>query len=414
MRVIHTSDWHLGQHFFGKSRHNEHRAFLNWLLTQAQQQQVDAIIVAGDVFDTGSPPSYARQLYNQFIVDLQQHNCELLILGGNHDSVATLNESTNLLACLNTYVLPGVCQDINDQVITLKSRDGKPGAVVCAIPYIRPRDVTTSKAGQSAQDKQVALQHAIAEHYNSVYEAAKTVRDQLDKNLPIIATGHLTTIGVTKTESVRDIYIGTLEAFAASAFPPADYIALGHIHRAQKVAKTEHIRYSGSPIALSFDEIGQQKNVMMVDFEQQKLVQVEPLAVPIFQPMQMIKGNLEEIENQLQQLSNHDDKTDVWLDIEVITEDYLSDLHSRIEKMTEELPVEVLVLRRQKRNRALSAESEVNRTLNELNAFEVFDKRLALESFESDKEQQRLQRIKASFDEVVNIAEQQLSEGVES
>ena len=98
MRLLHTSDWHLGQHFMGKTREAEHRAFLAWLLEQVREREVDAVLVAGDVFDTGAPPSYARELYNHFIVELRQAGAELVILGGNHDSVATLGESRTLLA----------------------------------------------------------------------------------------------------------------------------------------------------------------------------------------------------------------------------------------------------------------------------------------------------------------------------
>lgn len=102
MRILHTSDWHLGQNFYSKSREAEHQAFLDWLLETAQAHLVDAIIVAGDVFDTGSPPSYARTLYNRFVVNLQQTGCHLVVLAGNHDSVATLNESRDIMAFLNT------------------------------------------------------------------------------------------------------------------------------------------------------------------------------------------------------------------------------------------------------------------------------------------------------------------------
>ncbi|PLM42691.1 exonuclease subunit SbcD, partial [Klebsiella michiganensis] len=105
MRILHTSDWHLGQNFYSKSRAAEHQAFLDWLLASAQEHDVDAIIVAGDIFDTGSPPSYARELYNRFVVQLQQTRCRLVVLAGNHDSVATLNESRDILAFLNTTVV---------------------------------------------------------------------------------------------------------------------------------------------------------------------------------------------------------------------------------------------------------------------------------------------------------------------
>ena len=105
MRIIHTSDWHLGQFFYTRSRAAEHQAFFNWLIDRVEEHQVDAVIVAGDIFDTGSPPSYARELYNRFVVDLQRTGCQLIVLGGNHDSVATLNESRELLACLNAQVI---------------------------------------------------------------------------------------------------------------------------------------------------------------------------------------------------------------------------------------------------------------------------------------------------------------------
>lgn len=410
MRVIHTSDWHLGQHFITKSRLNEHKAFLRWLLVQVTEHQVDAIIVAGDIFDTGSPPSYAREVYNQFIVDLQQVKCQLVILGGNHDSVATLNESTSLLSCLNAQVIASVQDDLQDQLIVLNNADGEPGAIVCAIPFVRPRDVMHSQAGQSGTDKQQALQQAISDHYAAIYKLAEQKRDEFDSPLPIIATGHLTTVGVTTTDSVRDIYIGTLEAFPANAFPPADYIALGHIHRAQKVAKSEHIRYSGSPIPLSFDEVGKAKSVFLVDFKAGKLNTVEPLEIPIFRPMQLIKGDLAQIEAALQLIGDQiekeplkgvDEPLPVWLDIEVSTQDYLNDLQKRIETLTAELPVEVLLLRRQRVNRQNNLENGIKETLNELNPQQVFEKRLEQETFDSDADKARLVRIRQSFETLV-------------
>ncbi len=105
MRILHTSDWHLGQTFFTKTRKSEHDAFLKWLLALSEKECVDAIIVAGDIFDTGTPPSYARQLYNQFVVDLQKQRCQLVVLGGNHDSVSVLNQSRQVLSCLTTHVI---------------------------------------------------------------------------------------------------------------------------------------------------------------------------------------------------------------------------------------------------------------------------------------------------------------------
>ncbi|ALV93222.1 MULTISPECIES: exonuclease subunit SbcD [Pantoea] len=376
MRIIHTADWHLGQFFYSKSRAAEHQAFLEWLLDQIQQHQVDALIVAGDLFDTGSPPSYAREMFNRFVVALQPTGCQLVVLAGNHDSVATLNESRELLACLNTRVITSATPQGEQQVLTLHQRDGTPGALLCAIPYLRPRDILRSQAGQSGREKQISLLEAIEQHYQQCYAAALTQRG--DQPLPIIATGHLTTVGVTKSDSVRDIYIGTLDAFPAQAFPPADYIALGHIHRAQRIADSEHIRYSGSPIPLSFDELGRDKSVFLLDFSRQ-LDAVTPLTIPLFQPMQMLKGSMAEIELQLTQFSEGDGEKPVWLDIEITTQEYLSDLQRRVEQLTEALPVEVLLVRRSREQRQRSLARMDNETLSELKVEEVFARRLAQE-----------------------------------
>lgn len=398
MRLIHTSDWHLGQYFFTKSRAAEHQAFLRWLIEQIEQQQVDALIVAGDLFDTGSPPSYARELYNRFVVELQRTGCQLVVLGGNHDSVATLNESRELLSCLNTTVIANAQSEIEQQILVLNQRDGQPGAVLCAIPFLRPRDLLTSRAGESGVQKQQALQEAIADHYQKLYQAACARRDSLGLPLPIIATGHLTTVDVTTSDSVRDIYIGTLDAFPAQAFPPADYIALGHIHRAQNVAKSEHIRYSGSPIPLSFDELGKAKSVFMVDFSAGALQQVTALEIPSFQPMQLIKGDLAQIEQQLQQFADYQGELPVWLDIEVATQDYLSDIQRRIQLLADQLPVEVVLLRRSKEQRRQAIEQQDKETLNELSVNEVFERRLAQEP---EMAEQRRQRMSQMFQQVV-------------
>lgn len=386
MRIIHTADWHLGQFFYTKSRAAEHQAFLDWLLEKAEAQQADAIIVAGDIFDTGSPPSYARELYNRFVVRLQQTGCQLVVLGGNHDSVAMLNESRELLACLNTRVIAAASDDVSQQVLMLNRRDGQPGALLCAIPFLRPRDILRSQSGQSGREKQQSLLEAITDHYQRCWQEALRQREALGLTLPIIATGHLTTLGVTKSDAVRDIYIGTLDAFPADCFPPADYIALGHIHRAQRIANSDHIRYSGSPIPLSFDELGKAKSVFQVDFDAGRFVTAEALPIPSFQPMQMIKGSLEQIEQQLAALTPDPQGRTIWLDIEIVTEAYLSELQRRIQELTAPLPVEVVLLRRSREQREQVIARQNNETLSELSVEEVFSRRLAQETDEPERQ----------------------------
>ena len=392
MRIIHTSDWHLGQNFYSKSRAAEHSAFLDWLLTSAQAHEVDAIIVAGDIFDTGSPPSSARELYNRFVVQLQQTGCQLVVLAGNHDSVATLNESRDILAFLKTTVVASA----GHAPFILPQRDGTPGAIFCPVPFLRPRELVTSQAGHSGGEKQQLLLNAISDYYQQQYEAACALRG--DRPLPIVASGHLTTVGASKSDAVRDIYIGTLEAFPASHFPPVDYVALGHIHRAQKIGGSDHIRYSGSPIALSFDETGKSKSVNLVTFSDGHLAEVLPLTVPVTQPLAVLKGDFSSISEQLTQWRDAPQEPVVWLDIEITSDEYLHDIQRKIQAKTEDLPVEVLLVRRSRAQRERILAGERRETLSELQVEEVFERRLAQETLE---EAQRL-RLTQLFNETLH------------
>lgn len=386
MRILHTSDWHLGQNFYSKSRAAEHQAFLDWLLASAQEHDVDAIIVAGDIFDTGSPPSYARELYNRFVVQLQQTRCRLVVLAGNHDSVATLNESRDILAFLNTTVVANA----GHAPFILPLRDGTPGAIFCPVPFLRPRELVTSQAGHSGGEKQQLLLSAISDYYQQQYQLACELRG--DRALPIIASGHLTTVGASKSEAVREIYIGTLDAFPANRFPPADYIALGHIHRAQVVGGCEHIRYSGSPIPLSFDETGKNKSVNLVTFANGCLKDVTPLIVPVTQPLAVLKGDFASISAQLNQWHNNDQQPSAWLDIEVTSDEYMHDIQRKIQAQTETLPVEVLLVRRSRAQRDRILAGAQRETLSELQVEDVFARRLALETLEATQ-QQRLEQL---------------------
>lgn len=428
MKILHTSDWHLGQHFYGKSRANEHQHFLNWLLALVTKHEVDAVIVAGDIFDTGTPPSYAREMYFDFIGQMHKIDCQLIILAGNHDSVAMLGESKTLVKHLSTRVIPAVSNNIDEQVFTLNNKKNEPIAVMCAIPFIRPRDVIKSSAGQSATKKQQSLQQAISTHYQVLFDRAEVLANNLANiQLPIIATGHLTTVGVTTSESVRDIYIGTLDAFPANAFPDADYIALGHIHRAQKVAKTEHIRYSGSPIPLSFDEANQTKVVMLVelfnkagaDQVNEKLTTVTEIDIPCFQPLVSLKTNLASLNKDIEpylalainnESSNKSEEPQkIWLDIEINSAEYLQDLSARIETLTQDHPVEVLLLRRSKKARESMPSHQKKITLNELSLDEVFESRLANEPWESEEQLALKDRITVLFHEAVNEAKEEIA-----
>lgn len=383
MRMLHTSDWHLGQHFFGQTRQAEHQAFVNWLLSVVVEKEVDVVLVAGDVFDTGTPPSYARELYHDCLAQLSKLNIQCVVLGGNHDSVAMLKESSGILARLNITVVPGLMTDPMEHVIPLHNRQGTQQAWLCALPYLRPRDLVVSQAGQTQQQKQAQLLDAIQQQYHSI----KLLADQQAKDLAIIGTGHLTTLGASVSESVRDLYIGLLDAFPADAFPDFDYLALGHIHRAQRVAGSEVMRYCGSPIPLSFDEAQQQKKVLLVDIETDlegmKSVAVIEQDVPEFRYLISLKTSLAELPKQLEAIAKKaTEHSPAWLEIRVDSDAYLTDLQPRIEALTADLPIEVLRIRREHKGSQQGLVKIEEQQLQELSVEEVFSRRLALEELD--------------------------------
>lgn len=405
MRILHTSDWHLGQHFIGKTRQAEHRALIAWLLEQVSALNIDAVLLAGDVFDTGAPPSYARELYHQLLAGVAAVGASLLVVGGNHDSAATLGEIRPLLGALRATVIPSADLPLDEQVVLLPRRDGQPGALVCAAPFIRPRDVLRSQAGQDADDKQGALQAAITQHYHALYQRALARRAALGLALPIIATGHLTTVGASASESVREIYVGALEAFPTQAFPPVDYLALGHIHRPQCVGGLNHIRYSGSPLALSFDEADTGKQMWLLDFAEGQLSEVSALPVPCAQALASLSGDLVSLPAQLAAVAAQGSaERPVWLEVRVRGDDYLSDLAARVAALADGLPVEILRVRRERGDAVASLSADPGDTLDALSPLEVFERRLAQETLTPEQHDGLLSRYRQVLAELAETA----------
>ncbi|WP_440906076.1 exonuclease subunit SbcD [Catenovulum sp. SX2] len=394
MRFIHTSDWHLGQNFYGKNRAAEHQAFFDWLISTIQAEQVELLIVSGDIFDTAAPPSYARTLLNQFVIQLNQLGCQLLLLGGNHDSVAVLNENKNLYQALNTSLISQAANkqdsvNYQQQVQLITDKDGQASAIVVAVPYLRPRDLlsletTDSEDPTDKNTTQNRLLPAIQQHYQQLYQIALAQQQQVatetNKTIPIIGTAHLTIVNAKVTDSVRDIYIGSLEAVPVEALPEFDYLAMGHIHQPQVIAKKQHIRYSGSPIAMSFDEAKQQKSVVLVDTnkystagDQQAELQIKTLDIPCTQQMRQLKGDIQQVEHQLAELVEL--QQNIWLDIEISSDQYHSDLQQKLLSLTAESQLEILRVRRSKKV-VQQKLSEKSVSLDELSPLDVFNQRV--------------------------------------
>jgi len=376
MKVLHTSDWHIGQKFMGKSREDEHKAFLSWLFETIKKDKIDVLIVAGDIFDTGNPPNYALELYYNFLKKLFSiPNLYVIITAGNHDSISTLKAPKQLLEYMNVHIITSGDEDENE-LIPIYKKDKLQG-VVCAVPFLRDSIVRKAVSGQTINEKESSLNKGIKQHYTDVYEEA--IKLTGEDNLPIIATGHLTTVGSRTSESERDIYIGgTLDIGSDFLGKLFDYVALGHLHINQIVG-CDHVRYSGSPIPLSFSESNQAKKVNIVEFKDNG-VNVEEIEIPLHKKLQVLKGDLDFIKLELKKII---DKT-TWIEIHLKDENPMF-ANQAIREYADELELIILAIKIDRTEKKLEAKELKVTSLDELTPNDVFTRRLDVEEIEDEK-----------------------------
>lgn len=346
LKLLHTSDWHLGRTLYLKKRYSEFQIFLDWLIQQIQLLAPDVLIVAGDIFDTTAPSNKAQEIYYQFLCKVATFTkCQhIVIIGGNHDSPTLLNAPKELLKQLKIHVLGNISANPQDEVLELLDRQGQPMALVCAVPYLRDKDVRNLADNESANDKDLKLMQAIKQHYAEVCQIAVARRQELGLNIPIIATGHLFVTGgkTLKDDGVRELYVGSLAQFGSNDFPAEiDYLALGHLHIAQTIANKTQQRYSGSPIAMGFGEAKQTKIILQVDFTG-KLAQVTEISVPTFQRLERVTGNLAQISAQLNGLIAQSQS--IWVEVDYTGDEIISGLQHGLDELVRESQVELVTV----------------------------------------------------------------------
>jgi exonuclease SbcD len=341
MRILHTSDWHLGQTLHGQDRDFEHARFLNWLLEQLKERRPDALLIAGDVFDTINPPVKAQERLYDFIVQahLALPTLTLVMIAGNHDSGARIELPAPLMRSLRTHALGRVLWlddgslDAKRLLVPLTDASGNIQAWCLALPFLRPAEVTIGNDGTYMDG--ISRVHA---------ELIAYAEQRRSAGQALIAMSHAHLAGGQVSEdSERNIIVGNTEAQPASLFPPAiAYVALGHLHKPQKVAKQERIRYSGSPFPLSFAEVDYPHQVLDVLFEGEMLKSVETLRVP--RAVGMVRLGPAPLAELIEQIQNQPD-TDLfntpeshlapWLEVRVMLDAPQPDLRQRLESALE-------------------------------------------------------------------------------
>lgn len=463
LTLLHTSDWHLGRRLYGKPRYDEFKQFLDWQLQAIRDHHVDMLLIAGDIFDTTAPSNQAQNLYYDFLSHVCDTPCRhVIIVAGNHDSASFLDAPKQLLKAFNIHIIGKMTQTLADEVITLYDKSGQPELIVMAVPYLRDRDVRMVGSGERLDDKERKLAQGIQAHYQVITDIALQQQAKLQavhhRTIPIVATGHLFTVGgqTTEGDGVRDLYIGSLGSIGAEIFhPQIDYVALGHLHIPQAVGGQARVRYSGSPIAMGFGESGQQKQVHLVRFDarsdllnqpiqsltvrKQPLVSngtssaktrkvkhslsmdlfadaqpvaditmqeltdelavseqttptsaphqpynlaklsdttlLQSLAVPVFQPLQTIKGDWQTIKTTLQTLKKSQQST--WLEVVYDGQEVMGDLSEKIAELVKDSPLDVLRIKNQQKRDQLIQHQRMDESLEELDPMQVFERCLA-------------------------------------
>ncbi len=339
MRILHTSDWHIGHALYGRKRNDEHEKFLIWLTAEIKEKDIGALIVAGDVFDTNAPGSAAQGLYYDFLTSLLGSCCRtVVIVAGNHDSPGLLEAPAGILERLNIYTI-GLAAEPKRHVVVMHGKDGTPEAICCAVPYLRKNEMVRLEDDSTGSDDKIVA--ATAAFYRDVAAEAVSLREALGADIPIIATGHLFAQGAARSEGdgVRELYVGSLGQVGADIFPGAfDYVALGHIHGEQRVMGSERIRYCGSPLHMSFSELNKKKYVLEMDTETMSIQRVE---VPVFRSMRAISGDYADLIRQLEQMKDED----VWLEVTYTGKDIIPSLSADIFAAVKDKRAEVLSIR---------------------------------------------------------------------
>jgi len=397
-RIAHTADWHLGKTLEGQSREEEHDLFLAWLLERVSELEVDAVIVAGDVFDSGMPPQNAVRRYFEFVSKLRQRGeCKLVVIGGNHDSANQLEAPVPVLEFLGARVDGRIKEEPEERILLLPDSEN-PRVAVALVPFLRDADIRKGRAGESPDEIRKSLTEGIKKKYEECAQALNGV------TCPALATGHLTVTGMRSSDSERAI-IGGLGDVSHKVFPERfGYVALGHLHRPQSPDEAR-VRYSGSPIPLSFSEAEDKKEIRILDITPHG-VKDFPEPIPVFRKLVQVKVSFDELESRVSGFSPDSAELTTWVEVVVEGAVFGDELSSRVRELAEGKDYEVLKVVRVKAENeeggAILADGENYEFILD-HPDQVFERLLDQREVTDKAERERL---KVLFGQVVGLVEQ--------
>lgn len=365
MRILHTGDWHLGRIFYARHLTNDQAYVLeHQFFKLLKDAKIDAVVIAGDVFDRAVPPVEAVELWDMVITKLAlDYKIPTLVIGGNHDSAERLDMGRDLYSRSHVHVWGRMDRSLEP----LYLEDGYGEIVFCPMPFTEPRTVLTNLLETVPAKQRLDEWQNLAVAYGETYAAwADYLRSLVPQGMRTVGMAHTMVAGSITSESERPLVIGGTANVGVDVFAPFNYTALGHIHRPQRMG-TDNIRYSGSLLKYSFDEANHNKSFTIVDMDAKGHCQIEQVGIEAQHDVAIVKGNFNDI---LQDTALHETYKDTYLQVELADTEPVIDGMARLRDV---FPYAMSLELTGRMQAELTADNRVNyKELSERELFEDF------------------------------------------
>ncbi|MBK6565876.1 MAG: exonuclease subunit SbcD [Saprospiraceae bacterium] len=387
MKILHTADWHIGKNLLKVPLDQDFLHFSEWLKSYLFEEKIDVLMVSGDIFDYANPSHQDLKTYYKLLIDIQKSGVQTIITGGNHDSPGLLNGPREILNSLNITVLGSFISDHPERHLVPVYKNNELMCIVLAVPYLREKDLRMSKSASEnifEQDNSAAVK--------AIYDELTLLAKKLyPENTPLLAMGHLHLYGSLTSDSEREIHIGNLNGLPSHIFNEnIEYIALGHIHKPQKIKGLHPIYYSGSPIFLDFSEKDYSKQVILLELNKGEKIEIKTVPIPGLRKMIKIAGNIDMVMSKLKLLETKVEVLPTFVELEIEAgEDSYNDkkkVTEIVELYEDSTSLKILKTRIVNENLEYSMlHDDVLLKIEEMDPLQVFRHLLEVRSIQGDK-----------------------------
>lgn len=395
MKVLHTSDWHIGKQLHKYDLSEDLDYFFKWLVDYIKKKNIDLLLVSGDIFDQANPSQAAYKQYYDLLKQLIGLDCKIILTGGNHDSASVLNAPKELLKTFNITVIGGATEEVSEMFIPIEKNGEK--IIVAAIPFLKDRDIRKSVAGESYATKIEQIKMGLQTYFSNINAHYKNNH----QNQVFFLLAHLYVQGSQISDSEREIQIGNQAGIEPSIFEGIpNYVALGHIHKPQVISRSQNIHYCGSPIPLSFSEKEDCKQINVITIQNNKIENIEIVPIPKHRNLITFEGNLEEVSQNLKMYS---EPTTLISLAEIIVNEETESIATRqgFEEFINSNPNEHIKIVKSRLNfkskiRGATDAFDVGTDVADVTPMQMFEKKLELQSGMEDTEE-----LKNAFREIL-------------